>query len=104
MLGAGVAAAAVGAALVAVSAIDAECVAAPAGCSTDPSMPQWAEVAERYDRIPTFTAVGAVLLSLGGLGLAAGLGWGIATLGGDEGEAEARIRLGPGGIAMEGSF
>ncbi len=102
VLAGGGAAAIAGVALVVVAELDAACVRAPAGCARDPSAPAWSDVADRYERIPTFQTIGAVLLGVGVAAMVAGLVWGVA--GGGSDDATVELGVGPGGVALRGSF
>jgi len=75
----------------------AEIEGAPRGSRT------WSETESAFERVPVFSAVGAVMLGVGGLGVAAGLAWHWWP------EAETRgagveVGLEVGGARMQGRF
>ncbi len=88
-----------GAALLIAAEVDAACVRAPANCVASPTEPMWAEVSERYERIPIFNAVGGVLLGVGAVSAAIGLGWGLSA---GASSSAVEVSIGPSGVLVRG--
>lgn len=62
----------------------------------------WADVSDAYDRSEALSIVGFVLL---GVGVAtAAVGVVLLAMGGGDDEAAAELRIGPGGLSLQGSF
>ena len=97
VVGAGAAAAIVGAVLVGVAAADVSAVEnAERGTA-------WADVSEAYGRSEALSIAGFVLLGVGVAAAGAGIGWALAE-GGGSGEATAELRVGPGSLTLQGTF
>ncbi len=97
VLGVGAAAAIVGAVLMGVGAADASTVTGAADGA------RWADLQGPAGAANTEFGVGLTLLAVGVVAMGVGLVWAVAG-GGGSSDASASLRLGPGGIALEGSF
>lgn len=95
LVASGGAAALAGAALLIVTAVDLD-----AASRAD----TWAALSGPHQRVPIFSAVGWSLVGVGALALGVGIGWAIVGSDNDERSATARIRLGPGGLSLDGTF
>lgn len=62
----------------------------------------WEEVESSYERVPTFSAVGIAMLSVGAAGVAAGLAWRFWPE--SETQSSATLTLGPLGLRASGNF
>lgn len=97
VVGAGAAAAVVGAILVGVAVADVSAVEnAERGSS-------WADVSDAYGRSEALSVAGFVLLGVGVAAAGAGIAWALAE-GGGSGEATAELRVGPGSLTLQGTF
>ncbi len=94
LTGSGLAVAAAGGALVAVAALDA---------STVTTTTSYREAEAARTRAPIESGVGLGAIGVGVIMAVAGIAWGVATAG-DAHAASVEVAIGPGSIALRGSF
>jgi hypothetical protein len=62
----------------------------------------WSDVEGAYDRVPVLSTIGAIMISVGAAGVAAGLAWQFWP--NESGEATAALRPLPGGMKLDVQF
>ena len=90
--------AATGVVLLLVALSDVATVESPEG-----DMPRWEDSADAYGRAPVLSTVGGIALGVGAAAAITGVVWGL-TASGPEGDDVATIAIGPGQIALRGTF
>jgi len=66
--------------------------------------PEHRMASELSGQADTFATLANVFFVVGGVAAAAGIVWGILTLGGDDDDASASLGIGPGSVAVRGTF
>ncbi len=94
LIGVGAAVAVAGGVLLGLGASDAATV------SSAPARTEWVDLATQYDRIVPLEVSGIVALALGVGSVAGGLAWQL----GGAGASTATVAIGPGSLALRGSF